>query len=104
MIAATIQVEAAVARGLVRFLRGNCNGDAALDISDAVYHLAFLFSGGPPSDCHAACDSDGNGLYQITDPIRTLSYLFLGFAQPGGMFPECELAVLDCGADTCSVR
>ena len=27
---------------------GDCNGDGALDISDAVYILGFLFQGGPP--------------------------------------------------------
>jgi hypothetical protein len=65
-----------------RFVRGDCSEDQALDISDAVRILTFLFisPGDPP--CLDACDADGTGVLEITDGVFLLAYLYLGGPTP----------------------
>ena len=58
------------------FIRGDGNGDGAVDISDAVAILAYLYLGGAPPDCKDALDSDDDGALSITDPIYLLNFLF----------------------------
>ncbi|MBI4606203.1 MAG: hypothetical protein HY721_29910 [Planctomycetes bacterium] len=68
------------------FLRGNANGSAvpegapweAIDISDAIFLLSFLFLGGPQPPCMDAADSNDDGKADISDAVRTLGYLFGG--------------------------
>jgi hypothetical protein len=64
------------------FLRGNSNGDVAVDISDAVYTLAFLFLGGPSPSCRDAADANDDGAIDISDAVYTLAFLFLGGPAP----------------------
>ncbi len=73
------------------FRRGDANGDGSLDLADAVFTLAYLFTGGPASDCPDAADSDDNGRIELADPIAALGTLFLGRAS----LPE----PVDCGCD-----
>ena len=58
------------------FIRGDGNGDGAVDISDAVAILAYLYLGGAPPDCKDALDTDDDGTLSITDPIYLLNFLF----------------------------
>jgi hypothetical protein len=69
---------------------GDVNGDLAIDISDAVYLMNFLYLGGP-EPAPLACqpfeqvmngDIDGSGSFEVTDPIRLLNYLFQGGVAP----------------------
>src|SRR6266508_4172226 len=60
------------------FLRGDSNADGAVDLSDAVFTLAFLFSGGSAPACREASDANDDGATDLSDPIYTLSFLFLG--------------------------
>ncbi|MEC8896373.1 MAG: alpha-amylase family glycosyl hydrolase [Planctomycetota bacterium] len=80
------------------FLRGDCNGDEKLDISDAARHIGLLFQGGVSTDCPAACDTNGDSAGDISDAIYTLNFLFLGRAAPPAPWPECGpvQATLDC--------
>ena len=64
------------------FRRGNANNDARTDLSDAVFLLAFLFSGGDPVPCVDSADSDDSGVLDISDAIALLSHLFLGDPAP----------------------
>lgn len=61
---------------------GDANGDAAVNISDAVYLIAYIFSGGsPPSPLLAGnvnCDSAVN----ISDAVYLISYIFSGGPPP----------------------
>jgi IPT/TIG domain-containing protein len=71
----------AVLRGAFRyrttsFIRGDGNGDGAVDISDAVAILAYLYLGGASPDCMDALDTDDDGTLSITDPIYLLNFLF----------------------------
>lgn len=70
------------------FTRGNANGDDKVDISDPVWHLGFLFLGGPEPPCMSASDSDDSGVLDITDAIYTLNFLFTGGPAPPAPFPD----------------
>jgi DNA-binding beta-propeller fold protein YncE len=78
-----------------RLLRGDCDGDGRLDLTDAVFTLNWLFHGGRRPPCEAACDASGEGTLNVTDPIRILRFLFLGGPPPGN-YPECEAAPARC--------
>ena len=71
-----------------QFLRGDANGDTALDIADGVSILGYLFSGGARPYCLDAADTDDDGSVDISDPIFLLGHLFLGgrrMPAPGSM-------------------
>ncbi len=84
-----------------RFRRGDCDGDGAMDITDDIFHLTSLFSGGSPPLCRDACDANDDGSEDIADPIAALSFKFLGGAPPPLPFQECgrdpSADGLDCG-------
>ncbi len=61
------------------FVRGDTNVDGAVDISDAVASLQFLFSGGIIS-CEDATDANDDGALDIADPVAVLGRLFIGAA------------------------
>ncbi|MBI4600614.1 MAG: hypothetical protein HY721_01505, partial [Planctomycetes bacterium] len=75
---------------------GDVNGDLDRDMSDGVYLLGYLFSGGPEPVPLALCgsqapavqngDSNGDGAIDLSDPVRLLTWLFSGAAEP---FPVC---------------
>jgi hypothetical protein len=70
------------------FVRGRINGDAQVDISDAVYGLNYLFLGAPRPDCLKALDVDDDGITNITDPIYLLNFLFVGGKIPPQPYPN----------------
>ena len=71
------------------FVRGDANGDGALDLSDAIASLSYLFTGGEAPGCLKAADANGKDGVDISDPIHLLGFLFLGGAGPAAPFPEC---------------
>ena len=88
----------------VSVLPGDVNGDAALNISDPVAHLTFLFASGPIPPCYTVpgvlpveltaagvevLDFNGDDLSNIADAVGSLNYQF------GGDFPPHHLGV-DC--------
>jgi hypothetical protein len=70
------------------FVRGHINPDAVLDISDPVFLLNYLFTGGPAPACEDAADSNDDGAVDLSDSITLFSYLFLGTARPDPPFPD----------------
>ncbi len=80
------------ARPAPEFVRGECNGDGSMDITDAVYSLDFLFRGGPEGNCRAACDAQGDGSVDITDAVYTLAFLFTDGRPPPAPWPNCGSA------------
>jgi hypothetical protein len=56
----------------------------------------------PPGTCLAAEDADGDGVTDIGDGIRIVTYLFSGGIAPGAPFPACDIApdplILPCTA------
>jgi hypothetical protein len=64
------------------FLRADSNADGAVNLTDAVFALNYLFVGGPEPSCLDAADADDNGDVTITDAVFTLNGLFVGGPQP----------------------
>ncbi len=61
------------------FLRGDSNVDGAVNISDAVNLLDWLFRGqGSVEACLDAADFNDDGAVDISDPVATLMFLFVG--------------------------
>ncbi len=74
------------------FIRGDTNGDGAINIADAVSLLAGLFTGGA-LNCEDAADCNDDGQVNIADAVYELSNLFSG----GPNMPAPTAPV--CGAD-----
>jgi len=75
------------------FRRGDANGDLAVDISDAVTTLGYLFTGGVEPPCLDAADANDDGALDISDAVTSLGYLFTGGVAPPTPGPEA------CGPD-----
>ena len=69
-----------------RFVRGEANGDGAVDLSDALKVLFVLFTGAP-TDCEDALDADDQGDLNVVDAVYLLEYLFQGGPAPPAPFP-----------------
>jgi hypothetical protein len=70
------------------FIRGDCNDDGLVDISDAIKIFGFLFLGELSCVCLEATNANGDPSTDISDGIFVLSYLFSGGAPPPPPFPE----------------
>lgn len=73
---------------VTRFIRGDANGDGNVDLSDPIYTLSYLFSGGKAPKCFDAADSNDDGVIDLSDPIYTLSHLFRGDPAPPAPYPD----------------
>ena len=82
------------------FLRGDPNGDGAIDISDTVAILSYLFEGLSLS-CIDAADIGDNGQVNIADAVAIVSYLFRGGSPPQPPFPDCGLDPTDDSIAEC---
>ena len=51
------------------FVRGDANHDKGVDISDAVFNLTYLFSGGEAPPCEDAADVDDEAAMKIARDI-----------------------------------
>lgn len=81
------------------FMRGNCNGNSGVDISDGIWMLQELYLGGPSGTCAAACDANGDGTYSLTDAMHVIYWRLLDGPAPTAPFPECDAVVgADCDA------
>jgi RNA polymerase sigma-70 factor (ECF subfamily) len=74
-----------------RFVRGDANADANVDLSDAVSTLGYLFLGNGAPACLDAADTDDSGKVEITDAIFLLGALFLGTNTIPAPYPSCGL-------------
>ena len=71
------------------FRRGDPDDNGAIQLTDGIFILNFLFLGGAESPCSDAADADDNGAIQLTDGILILNFLFLGGDSIPAPFPEC---------------
>ena len=82
-----------------QFTRGDADASGAINITDGIFILNFLFLGGPDPTCTAAGDADASGVINITDGIFVLNFLFLGGPNPPAPHPDCgAIEGADCGA------
>ena len=88
-----------------RFQRGDTTNDCAVDLSDAIATLFWLFLGSDAPACIDAADADDSGTVLISDPIIVLEWLFIGTtapAPPGPFVPGEDPtpdALPDCRAN-----
>ena len=83
-----------IVRGQGSFVRGDTNGDARIDIADAVWTFRYLFLGGPAPGCLDSSDVNDDGRLDLADGIYVLDYQFRGGARPAP--PNAPT----CGLDT----
>ena len=88
------------------FVRGDCNDDGNINISDPVCILNWLFLGGPTpgSGCVAVANTNGsesNGKVDLSDGVYLLNHLFLGGPAPTPPFPECGSGTLSSDEGMC---
>jgi hypothetical protein len=95
-------VEVSDGAGEPSFIRGDCNDDGGVDISDAVCVLNWLFLGGSAPDCAAVANSNGDAAADISDATYLLNHLFLGGPTPTAPYPSCGAGTLPADATTCA--
>jgi hypothetical protein len=61
---------------------GNADASSAVDISDAVYLVAYIFNSGPPPQPLLAGDVDCSGAIDISDVVALIGYIFSGGTAP----------------------
>ena len=61
------------------------------ELTDAIFLLNFLFSGGPQGPCEDASDTNDDGLLDISDAVYLLLFLFTGGDPPPPPFPDPDL-------------
>ncbi|MBN1444008.1 MAG: FG-GAP repeat protein [Planctomycetes bacterium] len=71
------------------FVRGDANGDGAIDISDPISVLISLFASGKVPECLDAADSNDDDAIDLSDGVFLLNYLFAFGLPPPPPFPEC---------------
>ena len=76
------------------FIRGDGNGDGAVNVADVVFNLDYLFQGGS-SNCLKAHDDNDDGTVNIADPVFSLTFQF----QFGPIIPS---PYPSCGSDPTS--
>ena len=64
------------------FQHGDNNADGSVSVSDVVYHINYLFKGGPapkpPEVGDVNCDHESS----VSDVVYTINYLFKGGPKP----------------------
>jgi hypothetical protein len=70
------------------FLRGNCDGEGDLNLTDIINLLGYLFQGEGEPPCLKACDGDDSGSLDLTDAIYLLNFLYLGGLPPPEPYPN----------------
>ncbi|MGA1203721.1 MAG: hypothetical protein ACO4BJ_12170, partial [Planctomycetota bacterium] len=74
------------------FLRGDCNGDQVVMLTDVFALLTFLFNTYGMVQCADACDANDSEALDIADPLYLLFYLY-------AMGPPPEAPSGECGVD-----
>ncbi len=77
------------AQSVARFRRGDINADGALDASDSVSLLSYLFLKTAAPVCMDAADSNDDGRIDMSDAVYILQYLLGGGRAPRAPWPGC---------------
>jgi sugar lactone lactonase YvrE len=64
------------------YVCGDANGDKAIDISDAVFLIAFIFSGGAAPNPLVSGDANCDLAVDISDAVYLIGYIFTGGLAP----------------------
>lgn len=63
-------------------ITGDMNNSGGLDISDLVYLVDYMFTGGPAPLCPQASDINASGALDISDLVYLVDYMFTGGPAP----------------------
>jgi serine protease AprX len=66
----------------VQYVHGDANRDSAVDVSDVVFLISYIFSGGTAPSPLSAGDADCSGGVDISDVVYMISYIFSGGTAP----------------------
>lgn len=66
---------------------GDADGNSFITISDAVFLISYIFSGGPAPTPLQSGDADCNSLITISDAVYLITYIFSGGAAPCASCP-----------------
>ncbi len=66
----------------IQYLCGDANWSGSVNISDAVYLIAYIFSGGPAPSPLLAGDANCSGTVNISDAVYLIAYIFSGGPAP----------------------
>ncbi len=66
---------------------GDADGSNIVTISDAVFLINYIFSGGPAPNPLASGDADCSGTVNISDAVYLINYIFSGGAAPCAACP-----------------
>lgn len=66
---------------------GDADGSNVVNISDVVFLINYIFSGGPAPSPLAAADADCTGIVTISDAVYLIGYIFSGGAAPCAACP-----------------
>jgi hypothetical protein len=83
-------------RSDIPFKRGDANADGTIDISDSIFVLSWLFTGGDEPTCRDTADANDDERADISDPVYSLSFQFLGGPEPPFPF---AINFQGCGLD-----
>ncbi|MFH1893284.1 MAG: right-handed parallel beta-helix repeat-containing protein [Candidatus Zixiibacteriota bacterium] len=72
----------ALGAGCLTYVCGDTDASDAVDIDDAVYSIAYIFSGGPPPDPIESGDADCSDAIDIDDVVYLITYIFAGGDEP----------------------
>lgn len=64
------------------YVCGDADGSAAVNISDAVYLISYIFAGGPAPNPLESADADCSGTVNISDAVYLISFIFSGGPAP----------------------
>ena len=64
------------------YICGDANGEGNVDISDAVYLISYIFSGGPAPSPLLAGDANCDSTVDISDVVYLIAYIFSGGPVP----------------------
>jgi hypothetical protein len=67
---------------VVSYLCGDANADKKVNVSDAVYIINYIFTGGPPPSPLMAADANGSGGVNVSDAVYLINYIFIGGDPP----------------------
>ncbi len=81
----TLEDTVEVVIDVVSYVCGDANADDAVNVSDAVYIINYIFTSGPAPQPLAAADANGSGTVNVSDAVYLINFIFTS-----GPPPICE--------------
>jgi hypothetical protein len=70
------------------FICADADGNEIVNISDAVFMIAYIFGGGAAPEPYLCADADCNELVNISDAVYVITYVFGGGPEPCASCPR----------------